>query len=186
MISMQISIEDQVGSRLAKFGDQKNQSRILNYIIARTGSDCRKTLRTKYLASMFEKAKGSGPDSLWNRILVYKVKRQKNVYRVGEKGKKTDSAINVRLANIYEHAGGYTIRPKNGKVLAIPVGADSYVANSGFGKAFHGDWVFTRKPIEGRQRPFFSRSFESFPWALSTAANADFVFAKELAKEGLA
>jgi hypothetical protein len=170
MIDLSLSIEDRVGPALMRFGDEKNQSRILNFILARVGRRYRAHLRGRYLAGQMING-GGGTDSLSSRIMVYKKKRQKNVYVIGEKAKKTESMTGVKLANIYEHAGGYTILPKSKKVLA--------------GVAASGYWFFARK-IEGSQRPFMSASFASFGWNPAINAEAESVLKAEIAKAGLA
>lgn len=184
-IELTLSIMDNVGPELEKFGDEKNQSRILNFILGRVGRRYRAHLKAVYLAGQMING-GHGRDSLSGRILVYKNKRAKNLYTIGEKRKNDPRAGQVKLANIYEHAGGYTILPKTGKLLAIPSGSDSYSVWSGFGKAYHGDWIFTKKPIHGKARPFMSASFASFGWNPVIAAEAKAVFKGEIKKAGLA
>jgi hypothetical protein len=169
MIELKISIEDQLGPALKNFGDARNQSRILNFILARIGRRYRVFLRKNYLGGQMING-GGGPDSLSGRILVYKKRGVKNVYTVGEKGKNTANATNVRLSNIYEHAGGYTIVPKKKKTLM-------FVTSDGF-------WHFAKK-VQGKQRPFVSASFGSFGWNPVIEAEAESVFKAELAKAGL-
>jgi hypothetical protein len=170
MIDMDIAIIDRVGPALEKFGNEKNQSRILNFILARVGRRYRAHMRSTVLGGQIING-GRGGDSLSSRILVYKNKRGKNIYTIGEKQKNDPQAGRVKLANIFEHAGGYTIQPKSKKAL--------FFVDSG------GHWAFTRKPIHGIQRPFMSASFASFGWNPAIDAEAEAVFKKEIAKEGL-
>ncbi|OHE63853.1 MAG: hypothetical protein A2001_01440 [Treponema sp. GWC1_61_84] len=170
MIELNLSIEDTAGPALERFGDVRNQSRILNFVLARIGRRYRTHLRANYLSGQMING-GRGADSLSGRITVYKDKRQKNVYRVGEKASDEGDGRRVKLANIYEHAGGYTIIPKRRKILM-------FVDSGGF-------WNFAKK-IEGKARPFMSASFASFGWNDITRAEVDSVIAAELKKAGLA
>jgi hypothetical protein len=169
-MEMQIVVSDIVGPRIAAFGDERNQSRILNFIIARVGREYRKKLRASYLSGQMI-GSGPGPDHLKNRIMVYKKKRDRNVYIIGEKAKMTNDAANVRLANIFEHPGGYTIVPKKKKVL--------------FFVTPDGHWNFAKR-VEGKSRPFMSASYSAFPWSPTISAEADKVFELEKRKSGLA
>jgi hypothetical protein len=148
VINLSIAIIDKVGPQLAEFSKVQEQSRILNFILARVGREYRKKLKSGYLSGQML-GSGPGPDHLKNRIVVYKKKKEKNVYIVGEKATQRDDASNVKLANIYEHAGGYTIVPKRRKVLFF-VTAD-------------GHWNFA-KVVIGKARPFMFFSFSAFTW----------------------
>jgi len=170
MIALEISVEDLIGPRLEKFGDEKNQSRILNFILARIGRRYRAYLRRNYLGGQLING-GSGEGSLSSRIMVYKAKGKKNVYKIGEKGKSSSNETNVHLSNIYEHAGGYTIGVKKKKALM-------FVTADGF-------WHWSKKPLHGKQRPFMSASFASFGWPAAIGEEANSVFDSEASKAGL-
>ena len=170
MIEITLSIEDQVGPALARFGDPRTQSRILNFILSRIGRRYRAHMRANYLAGQMIDG-GRGAESLNKRLVVYKDKKHKNVYLVGEKMGNQEDGRPVKLANIFEHPGGYTITPKNKKVLFF-VDKD-------------GHWVFTKK-VEGRQRPFMSSSYGSFGWDAATKAEIESVMDDEIKKAQLA
>lgn len=170
MIDLNISFNDELERALVNFGSDKNISRITNLILSKVGRDYRKYMGKEYLSGQMING-GKGSNSLLKRMMVFKDKKHKNVYLVGEKMKPDSMGRRIKLANIYEHSGGYVIVPKNKKALM-------FVTNDGF-------WHYSKR-IEGKERPFMSYSFKGFGWQSSLTENADKVFESEFRKAHIA
>lgn len=168
-MELNIDFEDKAADALKNFADARLQSRMTNFILARVGRRYRAHLKAAYLSGQMING-GRGGESLAGRIRVYRDKRRKNVYLVGEKANDQGDGRRVKLANIYEHPGGYTIVPKRRKTLMF--------VDSG------GTWMFSKK-IQGRARPFMSASYASFGWDAAFAADSEDVIKKEMQKAGL-
>jgi len=169
MLELKVNLEDQVSSALRGFIEPRLQSRMTNFILARVGRRYRAHLRANYLAGQMING-GRGGESLSGRMRVYRDKKRKNVYLVGEKKGDQGDGQSVKLSNIYEHPGGYVITPKKkGKLM--------FVAGNGR--------VFTNM-VAGRPRPFMSASMASFGWDAAFKSDSEDVIAKELKKAGLA
>lgn len=167
MISAHVTISDDMTEPLRQF--EADMPRLLNTVLRIVGYRYRKHIRQDYLSGqMLSKRSGSLDAS----ISVGPKRREKFVYIIGSRritNKKTgDSTFgSLKLSNIYEKAGGYTILPKNKKALR-------WVAEDG-------TVVFSKKSV-GKPRPFMTESAKDFPWAQSFNATVESVVAKELAK----
>jgi hypothetical protein len=170
MTELKLSFDDQLSPIFREFGSEKNQSRLVNFTLARIGRRYRAYLKANFLSGQIING-GKGAESLSGRIRVYKDKRKKNVYIVGERKKSDSSGQRINLANIFEHPGGYIILPKKKKSLL-------FVDSGGF-------WVHTKR-IVGKSRPFMTLSFEGFDWEKITKEEGDSVYKKEMEKVGLA
>lgn len=168
MLDLSLNIEDKIGPYLNDFKNPRTQSRITNFILARTGRRYVAYMRQNFLAGqLINGGKSSGGESLSSRIRVFKNKSRKNSYIIGEKLKAQADGRRVKLANIYEHAGGYVIEPKKKKSLL-------FVDGGGF-------WIHAKR-IEGKARPFMSASFKSFNWDSIISAEGESVYKKEMEK----
>jgi hypothetical protein len=165
MIDLSIGLDDQLSPLFKEFGSERNQSRIVNFTLSRIGRRYRAYLKSNFLGGQLING-GRGGESLSSRLRVYKDKRKKNVYVVGERYGDEGDGRRVKLANIYEHAGGYTIIPKRKKCLKFVV---------------NGVEVFTKR-VEGKERPFMSRSFAAFDWPGVTKSEGESVYKKEMEK----
>jgi hypothetical protein len=125
MIELTLSIEDTVGPALAQFGDPRNQSRILNFILSRIGRRYRAHMRANYLAGQMIDG-GRGAESLNKRLVVYKDKKHKNVYLVGEKMGNQEDGRPVKLANIFVDKDGHWVFTKKVEGRQRPFMSSSY------------------------------------------------------------
>lgn len=167
-MSISINVKDELMPKLDIFDSDKTKLRLANNILGRTGRKYAAQLKRNYLRGQMING-GKGADSLYGRIRVYRSKRQKYTWIIAEKTR-TGETEGVKLSNIYEHEGGYTILPKRAKTLKF-IGSD-------------GKPVFVKK-VEGKSRPFISSSSDAFPWNQTLEAMADEVVEKELEKDGL-
>lgn len=155
MIAAQIIIKDDVKDRLAEFG--KQAPKLLDKILRMVGSQYRADLKKRYLSGqMLNRREGN----LYRSLYVGQLRGQRHVYVVDSRAvtsrqdfggviiKRTYSG-SIKLANIFEHSGGYTILPAKAKALV-------FVADDG-------KIVFTKR-VQGRQRPFMSQSARDFRW----------------------
>lgn len=185
MMSLSISLEDQVTPKLSRFGNRENQSRCLDLVLKKIGQSYRAFVRKSYLSGgMLNKQSGG----LYKSLRVAKKKGAKNWYWVGpvgateriRKGSKGEWFINqlqyVTLAIILDHAGGYTITPrtdrKNDRIKKLVFPGPG------------GSAIFTRE-VQGKQRPFLAASFAAFNWPWAADRFIDIVYQDEILKTGL-
>jgi hypothetical protein len=173
MIGLTVIVNGNLEENFAKFSD--HAPRLVDKTLRIVAYRYRKHLLTDYLSGgMLREQTGT----LKRSVVVGKKRGFKFVYLVGSKGvkNKADGTYNanaIKLANIYEHSGGYTVRPKNKKALRF--------------MGDNGEFVFVRGEVRGRERPFMSASRRSFPWTAKFAQTEEEVMGKEikrLAKEG--
>jgi len=176
MIGLEVVVTDGVSDRLAAFGSAA--PRMLDTILRMVGSQYRAELKKKYLSGQML---GRNSGSLVRSLYVGRSRGKKHVYIVGNKAVRSKQdfggvaivrrdAASVKLANIYEHAGGYTIVPKNKKALMF-VTSDGQI-------------VFTKRVV-GRSRPFMSASAQAFAWPSAFTKTTDRVVDEECKKIGL-
>lgn len=134
----------------------------------------RKFIRTNFLSGQML---GEQSGILKQSIVAGRKRGQKLVYLVGSRGVKDTqgafTAAGVKLANIYEHKGGYVITPKDKKALAMVI--------IGAGR------ITFAKSAQGKERPFMSTSAREFDWRTAFARTEEEVIGKEikrLAKDG--
>jgi hypothetical protein len=173
MIQIQVAVQGNLEGDMAQFGDHapKLADRVIRIVAYRY----RKDIRTNYLSGQYL---GRFSGDLDKSIVVGKKKGGRFVYLVGSKGIKdkatgTINTTSIKLANIYEHAGGYTIKPKTAKTLRF--------------MAADGSLVFT-KSVHGEARPFMTDSSKRFDWTIAFAKTEEEVIGKEikkLAKQGV-
>jgi hypothetical protein len=176
MIGIQVNVVDGVSAPLERFGAKAGK--MLDKILSIIGYRYRKHLRKNYLSGqMLSISTGA----LVKSLVVGRKRGAQHVYLVGSKPvkdrmdlggvviRRTDSSP-VKLANIFEHQGGYVIEPKNKQALVIPI---------------PGGVVF-RQRAEGKARPFMSESARSFDWNGAIQKTTDEVVAKALAEEKIA
>jgi hypothetical protein len=168
-MSFKVNLKDEILPMLASFDDDKTKLRLSNSILSRTGRRYATYIKKNYLRGQLLNG-GTGAESLYGRLRVYRSKRKRFTWIVGEKSKVNGQNSN-KLANIYEHEGGYTILPKRRKALRF--------------ETVDGKIVFIKKAT-GKCRPFFSESYDAFPWDSTLESQAEIVIAKELKKAGLA
>jgi len=174
MIVAQVKVTDGLTQPLERFGAAAPG--MLDQVLRGGGYRYRAFLRKNYLrGQMLRQNFGD----LIRSLYVGKKKGQKHFYLVGGRavsvakdsdGFKIYDATPIRLANIFEHAGGYTIVPKKKKRL--------------FAVTASGYWMFATK-IQGRERPFMSASAEAFDWGSAFDAELEKALGKELSKAGL-
>jgi hypothetical protein len=173
MVTIQVVVSGTLEEDMAKFGD--TAPKLVDRVIRIVAYRFRKDLRKNYLSGQYlDKRSGD----LQRSMVVGRKRGAKFVYLVGSKGikdKKTGmvSVSSVKLANIYEHAGGYTIEPVNKKVLCFT--------------AADGSLVFTRR-VHGQAKPFMSDSAKRFDWNTAFQKTEAEVIGKELrklAKQGI-
>lgn len=151
MIRMRVSIDNTLDDRLRIFGN--DAPKILRKILRTTGNEFRKHQRNNYLrGQMLGRRTGE----------TYRATKVKKVRR-----KMAYSVIASPLANIYEHPGGATIKPKSARVLRW--------YNQ------QGEPQFARE-VHLRARPFVTASFDSFGWDREGDRAAEKVIRKELAR----
>ena len=173
MIAVQVAVSGDLEGDMARFGD--HAAKLVDKVIRIVAYRYRKDIKTNYLAGQYLKA-WSG--DLQKSLVVGRKKGSKFTYLVGSKGikDKTTGIVNmgsVKLANIYEHAGGYTIVPKRAKALRF--------------MAADGSLVFA-KSVHGEAKPFMTDSSKSFDWTTAFAKTEEEVIGKEikkLAKQGV-
>ena len=174
MIGLEVIASGNLEADFAKFSD--HAPKLVDKVLRIVAYRYRKHLLTDYLSGGMI---GSRSGTLKKSVVVGRKRGAKFVYLVGSKGvkNKADGTYNanaIKLANIYEHSGGYTVRPKNKKALRF--------------MGDNGEFVFIRGEVHGRERPFMSASVRSFPWTAKFAQTEEEVMGKELkrlAKEGL-
>jgi hypothetical protein len=124
---------------------------------------------------------GKNTGNLVRSLYVGRARGRRHVYIVASKKVKSkqdfggvsivrSESESLRLANIYEHAGGYTIVPKNKKCLM-------FVTKDG-------NIVFTKKVV-GQARPFMSASSKAFDWSKAFENTTDRIITEEAHKLGL-
>jgi hypothetical protein len=166
MIDLQVVASGSLEEDFAKFSD--HAPKLVDKTLRIVAYRYRKHLLTDYMSGGMI---GSRTGTLKKSVVVGRKRGARFVYLVGSKAVKnkadgTYNASAIKLANIYEHSGGYTIRPKNKKALVF-TGSD-------------GSLVFIRGEIQGRERPFMSTSVRSFPWTAKFAQSEEEVMGKEL------
>jgi hypothetical protein len=134
---------------MEKFGQAA--PKLVNRVFRIVAYRYRKDLKRNYLSGQYL---GKRSGQLQKSLTVWKKRGKTIVYRIGSTGIMNKASgkfdvSNIKLANIYEHAGGYTIRPKDAKALCFA--------------APDGSLVFT-KLIRGQERPFMSDSAKGFNW----------------------
>jgi hypothetical protein len=173
MIAIQVVVSGNLEEDMAKFGD--HAPKLVDRVIRIVAYRFRKDLRKNYLSGQYlDKRSGD----LQKSMVVGRRRGVKFVYLVGSKGIKdkktgTVNVSSVKLANIYEHAGGYTIEPKNRKALVFT--------------AADGSLVFTKR-VHGREKPFMTASAKNFNWTTAFQKTEEEVIGKELkklAKQGI-
>jgi hypothetical protein len=171
VIIAQVVVKDGLTGPLERFG--KEAPKMLDQVLKGAGYRYRAFLKKNYLRGQMLK---QDTGALVRSIYVGKLKRQKHVYIVGnraviDRDENGDShAGGVKLANIYEHAGGYTIVPKRRKRL--------------FAVTASGYWMFATR-IEGKERPFMSASTQAFGWSNAFDAELEKALDKALKTSGL-
>lgn len=176
MIAAQVVVHDGITQPLERFGAAA--PKMLDLILKTAGYRYRAFLRKNYLSGQML-AQQTG--QLAGSIVVGKKKGSAHVFLVGSKkivSKQDFGGLvirrsygdGVKLSNIFEHAGGYTITPKTAKALVFstPEGL-----------------VFTKR-VQGRERPFMSASAAAFNWGAAFDSSTEQVIARELKKLGLA
>lgn len=174
MIVPEVILHGDLEGDMEKFGEQA--PKLVDKTIRIVAYRYRSHIKKDYLSGQYLSA-GDYKGGLKDSLVAGKKKGKKFVYLVGSKkktNKKTGEvyATALKLANIYEHAGGYTIKPKNKKALRFE---SPNVAGPGA-------YVFVRGEIHGRQRPFMSDSVRSFPWSAEFAKTTEEVIVKEMKK----
>jgi hypothetical protein len=154
MVQYNISVVNEVSGRLRQFGS--DQDKILKKILRRIAGKYRTFLRRHYLRGQML---GRRTGETYRNTRVRKVRRR-DAYRVAPP-----------LANIYEHPGGATIRPKDAQVLRW------------FDRS--GEPQFA-KEVNLPRIPFVTRSYERFDWKRETFKNTNDVIMRELRKRGIA
>lgn len=144
----------------------KQGDKITAKIVGRTARFYRAYVKKNYLSGQML---GSRTGQTKKRMIVYKKKGSKATYVIGQKGFSTNSQTGTKLSNIYEHAGGYTIVPKNKKALRFEINGQEIIV----------------KKVQGRQRPFMSQSSNSFNFSRSFDESAAEVIPAEFAKLGI-
>jgi len=176
MTGIEVNITDGVTDKLERFG--RAAPKHLDKILRIVGSQYRAELKKKYLSGQML---GRNSGNLVRSLYVGKQRGRDHVYIVGSKSVKSRQdfggvaivrrdAASLKLANIFEHAGGYTIVPKVKKALMF-VTSD-------------GNIVFTRK-VTGQARPFMSASSRAFAWAQTFESTTSRVITEEARKLGL-
>jgi len=176
MIGIEVRVTDGVTDRLECFG--RDAPKHLDRILRMVGAQYRAELKKKYLSGqMLNKNSGNLVRSLY----VGRARGARHAYVVGSKAVKSTQdfggvaivrrdSSSIKLANIYEHAGGYTIVPKNKKALM-------FVTRDG-------NIVFTKR-VSGQARPFMSKSAGEFAWSSAFDKTTDRIVAEEARKIGL-
>lgn len=176
MTGMEVIVTDGVTDRLERFG--RDAPKHLDRILRMVGSQYRAELKKKYLSGQML---GKDSGNLVRSLYVGQARGRRHVYVVASKKTKSkqdfggvaivrSESASMKLANIYEHAGGYTIVPKNKKCLM-------FVTKDG-------NIVFTKK-VTGRQRPFMSASSKAFGWSKAFENTTDRIITEEARKLGL-
>jgi hypothetical protein len=175
MIAMQITVTDGVTGPLRAFS--ATADKLLDTILRIVGYRYRADLKKNYLSGqMLNQVSGT----LVRSLVVGRRKGVKHVYLVGSKAVRDKQDLGgviirrrdagaIKLANIFEHAGGYVIEPKKAKALIIPTPAG----------------IFFSKRVEGRARPFMSESARAFRWDEAFEKTTDDVVTKEWKRLGL-
>jgi hypothetical protein len=169
MIQIQIEGIDELRQNLDKFG--KDQTRILNRIVLKVAQKFRSFIKSNFLSGQYLNVRTG---DLKKSMIAYKVKGEKAAYYVSSKVVNTlngiGESVNIAgLANIYDHAGGVDIAPKDKKVLRF-IGND-------------GTTVFSaRAHLESKPFMLDASNRFSFDAEFNTATNT--IFSKEFQKRG--
>lgn len=173
MIGIQVVASGSLDDDMARFG--QTAPKLVDRVIRVVAYRYRKEIRKNYLSGQYL-AERTG---LLQKSLVAGRKRgTKFVYLVGSKGIKNKTTgfvdvTSVKLANIYEHAGGYIIEPKQAKALRFALS--------------NGTIIFS-KSVKGKAHPFMSASSEDFDWETAFQRTEIDVIGREikkLAKQGI-
>jgi len=174
-MNLQVVVHGGVEAKLEQYA--LHAPKYLDRVLRLVGSQYRAMLKKNYLSGQMI---GRQSGDLYRSIYVSKVKSKKHVYRVGSKAVKSKQDFGgvaivrtsdaTRLANIYEHAGGYSIQPKTRKALMF-VTPDGQI-------------VFTKR-VSGQARPFMSASSRAFNWSQAFSTATDKVVTDEFAKLGI-
>jgi len=176
MIGLSVVVTDGVTDKLERFG--LDAPKHLDRILRMVGAQYRAELKKKYLSGQML---GRDSGNLVRSLYVGKARGKKHVYVVGSKSIKSrqdfggvaivrSESSSIKLANIYEHAGGYTIVPKTKKHLM-------FVTRDG-------NIVFTAK-VSARSRPFMTTSARAFGWSQAFEKTTDRIITEEARKIGL-
>ncbi len=176
MMRTSIILEDGVKDKLRQFGSRFPKA--LDKVLYRVGTQYRAELKKKYLSGQML---GRRSGQLIKSLYVARAKGEKHCYVVGQKTitERQDfggvvlvrsSSESLKLANIYEHSGGYTIVPKKAKALVF-VAPDGKI-------------VFTKR-VQGRERPFMSTSAQRFNWVQAFEKTTDKIVAEEAKLSGM-
>jgi hypothetical protein len=182
MIAGEIIVnEGPIVAALERFG--ANAPKALDKVLKVTGYRYRAFVRKSYLSGQMLNAETG---QLRDSIIVARKRGRTHSFIIGGR-KKVDkqdlggvvlrrtNSEGIKLANIYEHQGGYVIVPKNRKALIVPVAR-------GFAGAMgpSAGGVFFAKRVEGHARPFMSASAAAFPWAATIEKTAEAYYEKAL------
>jgi len=173
VIALQVAVSGDLEGDFAKFSD--HAPKLVEKVIRIVAYRYKKDIRKNYLSGQIL---GSVTGDLQKSLVAGRKRGTKFTYLVGSKSTKSKagaiSVASLKLSNIYEHEGGYTIKPKNVKALR-------FLDKSG-------GYVFVRREIHGQAHPFMTASARAFPWAESFRITEEEVIGKELkrlAKEGI-
>jgi len=176
MIGLSVVVTDGVSDRLHAFG--RAAPSMMDRILRMVGSQYRAELKKNYLSGQML---GRSSGDLVRSLYVGRARGKKHVYIVGSKAIRSkqdfggvairrSDASRIKLANIYEHGGGYSIAPKEKKALMF-VAADGTI-------------VFTKR-VRGQSRPFMTASARAFNWTQAFSKTTDRIVIEETGKIGL-
>jgi hypothetical protein len=148
-----LTVQDQATLGLDQFGD--NAPKILDKVLKKIGTDYRAFVRKNYIRGQVI---GKRTGYLDEKYKVAKDRKQKHAYIVFPY---------IQLANIYHHAGGADIYPKNKKVLHW------------YGE--NGEDIFA-KYVHLKERPWVTMSEKAYPWESKSMSLGKALVEKELAK----
>jgi hypothetical protein len=162
MMEMEVHFKGNLEESLARFGD--HVPKLADKVVRIVAYRYRKALKSEYLSGQYlEKRSGT----LQKSLIVGRKRGEKLVYLVGSKRVHGKGVATAKLSNIYEHAGGYTIEPKDKKALVF--------------QAADGSYVFTKR-VQGKEKPFMTDSTRSFPWIATFEQATEEVIIKEMKK----
>lgn len=173
MIVTQVVIKDDITPALDQFGAQ--MPKLLDTVLRIVGYRYRAHIKKNYLSGQML---GIETGQTIQSLVVGKRRGAKHIYIVGSRkvtsrqdfggvALRRTNTEGVKLANIFEHQGGYVIEPKKAKALIIPVASGIYFA----------------KRVEGRARPFMTQSAQTFSWGPTIEKTVLEVVEKQLKKE---
>lgn len=176
MTGIDVIVTDGVTDKLERFG--RDAPKHLDRILRMVGSQYRAELKKKYLSGQML---GRNSGNLVRSLYVGQARGRRHVYVVASKAVKSTQDFggvaivrresgSMKLANIYEHSGGYTIVPKNKKCLM-------FVTKDG-------NIVFTKK-VTGQSRPFMTASAKAFNWPGAFEKTTDRIITEEARRLGL-